>query len=132
MLYFQSHETIFYQSLKKFITCQLSIPTQAVRRNSILKSKAQLSIASKILLQINQKIGGHAWEAVHSPNSYIAKRRVMCAGISISKGPKGYSLAFVGTIDAKMNRVCSFCKIGYRKKENIKVEEIEDLFIKWG
>ena len=62
ILFFNNHEEKFYGELKNYITCELKLPCQAVRRRTVGKgAKSALSAASKILIQMNQKIGGVAW-----------------------------------------------------------------------
>lgn len=40
----------------------------------------------------------------------------MYGALSISKGSKGYTLAFVGTINSDCTRVFSDCKVGVKSK----------------
>ena len=62
ILFFQNYEEKFYGELKNYITCELKLPCQAVRRRTVGKNaKSALSAASKIIIQMNQKIGGVAW-----------------------------------------------------------------------
>lgn len=55
----------------------------------------------------------------------------MYGALSISKGSKGYTLAFVGTINGECTKVFSDCKVGIKDKENIPVEVLEDMFVNW-
>lgn len=89
-----------------------------------------MSAASKIDIQINQKIGGCAWEVVKK-HSYFDKRRIMYGGISISKGKQGFTLAFVGTINNECTKVYSYCKYGIKKKEEIPKAIFEAMFVNW-
>jgi len=61
ILYFQPFEEKFYAELKRYITCDLKLPCQGIKRKTILKAKNPMSAASKIIIQMNQKIGGTAW-----------------------------------------------------------------------
>lgn len=56
---------------------------------------------------------------------------MMYGALSISKGKKGNTLAFVGTINSECTKVYSDCKVGIKDKENIPVEILEDMFIGW-
>lgn len=40
----------------------------------------------------------------------------MYGSLSLSKGRKGYTLAFVGTINAECTKVYSDCKVGIKDK----------------
>ncbi len=55
-------EEKFYGELKRFITCELKISSQGIKRKTVSnKAKNPMSAASKIIIQMNQKIGGQAW-----------------------------------------------------------------------
>lgn len=66
-LFFRPSEIKFYSSLKRMLICEFGIPSQAVRRSISSKMKHRLGIASKILLQMHQKIGGTAWAIIPNP-----------------------------------------------------------------
>lgn len=55
----------------------------------------------------------------------------MYGALSISKGRKGYTLAFVGTINSECTKVFSDCKIGIKNKEDVPVDDLEKIFIEW-
>lgn len=97
VLFLSNYEEKMYGELKRFISCQLAIPSQAIRKRTFA-SKNPLSAASKVILQMNAKIGGTLWETVKR-NKYFDKRRIMYGGLSLSKGKKGFTLGFVGTIN---------------------------------
>lgn len=78
------------------------------------KAKNALSAASKIIIQMNQKIGGVAWEVKRE--KYFDERKVMHGAFSISKGKKGFSLAFVGTLNNQNTKMFNQCKVGYHRK----------------
>lgn len=78
-----------------------------------------MSAASKIIMQMNQKIGGVAWEIIPQEGAYTSKKKTMYGAIAISKGKKGFTLAFTGTIDNSFTRVFTYCKTGYKSKEAI-------------
>lgn len=66
VLFFTQFEEKLYGPLKEFLTCQLSIPCQVIRRRTLSSQQAKnpMSAATKIVIQINQKIGGIAWEVI--------------------------------------------------------------------
>ena len=43
----------------------------------------------------------------------------MYGAFAISKGKKGFTLAFTGSLESTYTKVFSFCKTGYKSKENI-------------
>ena len=47
---------------------------------------------------MNQKVGGQAWEI--SRNGLFAIKKGMYGSFSISKGKKGFTLAFVGSLNS--------------------------------
>jgi hypothetical protein len=48
--------------MKNFLTCKYKIPSQVIRKRTVgSKSKNPMSAASKIIIQMNQKIGGITW-----------------------------------------------------------------------
>ena len=70
-----------------------------VRKATVGGKKNPMSAASKIAIQMNQKIGGVAWK-IQTEHEYFNKRNMMYGAFSISKGEKGTNtLAFVGTIN---------------------------------
>jgi hypothetical protein len=94
------------------------------------KNKNPLSAASMILIQINQKIGGTAWEVVRK-SEYLSTKKMMYGAFSISKGLKGYTLAFVGTLNPVSSKIFTFCKTGYKSKEEIPKADFEVALTKW-
>jgi hypothetical protein len=60
--------------------------------------KGAMSAASKIVIQMNVKVGAVPWQ-VQKRHDYLRKKNLMYGALSISKGSKGNTLAFVGTIN---------------------------------
>lgn len=89
-----------------------------------------MSAASKIVIQMNIKVGAVPWE-VQKNHEYFKDKNLMYGALSISKGDKGHTLAFVGTINSQCTKVFSACKYGIKDKENIPVKDFEDIFINW-
>lgn len=96
---------------------QKGIPSQVIKRSTLSeKAKNPMSAASKIILQMNVKIGFPIWE-VPKESKYLQKKNMMYGGISISKGKGGYSVAFVGTTNNECTKVYSACKAKVPRKE---------------
>lgn len=55
----------------------------------------------------------------------------MHGAFSISKGAKGFTLAFVGTLNNQNSKVFSQCKVGYKKKEDIPAADFHAIFLNW-
>ena len=89
-----------------------------------------MSAASKIIIQMNIKVGAVPWE-VQKKHPYFQNKALMYGALSISKGKKGNTLAFVGTTNSECTKVYSECKVGIKDKENIPVEILEDMFVGW-
>lgn len=102
--------------MKRFITCELKIPCQVIRKRTVIKGKNPMSAASKIVMQMNQKVGGTAWEIIPQDGAYHTKARTMYGSFAISRGKKGFTLAFTGTVNNEFTKVFSYCKTGYKNK----------------
>lgn len=98
VVYLAPYEQKYYNKLKGFITNQLKCPSQFIRKKTLSNPKGAMSAASKICIQMNVKVGATPW-AVQTKHDYFRKKNVMYGAISISKGTKGNTLAFVGTIN---------------------------------
>ena len=98
----------------------MKLSSQVIRRRTLTSpnNSKNMSAASKIILQMNAKIGLPLWEVPESLNAF-GKKNIMYGAISISKGAKGFTLAFVGTIDKTCTRVYSEAIVGIKKKEEI-------------
>lgn len=57
-------EENYYDGLKRFCFQKVKIPSQMIRKKTIMSNK--LPIGGKIALQLNAKIGGIPWEISHS------------------------------------------------------------------
>jgi hypothetical protein len=64
----------------------------------LTSKKGAMSAASKIVIQMNIKVGAVPWQ-VEKRHEYFKNRNIMYGALSISKGKKGNTLAFVGTIN---------------------------------
>ncbi len=64
---------------------------------------------------MNAKVGCVIWEVLKK-NPYFEKKKLMYGAFSVSKGKKGFTLAFVGTLNSESTKVFSMCKVGLKKK----------------
>lgn len=55
----------------------------------------------------------------------------MYGAFSLSKGKKGFTLAFVGSLNTKNTKVFSQCRIGYKRKEQIPQADFDSIFLNW-
>ena len=131
VLFFNPHEEKFYGTMKEFITCQLKLPCQAIRKKTVLKGKNPMSAASKIIIQMNQKAGGVAWKVIQNENAYTLQKRTMYGAFAISKGKQGFTLAFNGTTDSNLTQGFSYAKTGYKSKETIPQADYEAMLVNW-
>jgi len=51
----------YYNEIKRFTLSQMQVPTQVVLSTTISKGKNLRSIITKVLMQINAKVGGEPW-----------------------------------------------------------------------
>ena len=123
------YEEKYYAELKSWILNELNVPTQFIRRRTLNNPKGAMSAASKIDIQMSTKVGGTPWEVTKS-HPYLNKP-IMYGALSLSKGKKGYTLAFVGTCSADCTKVYSECKIGLKRKEEIPPETLNNIFYNW-
>jgi hypothetical protein len=131
VLYFNPFEEKFYGEMKRYITCELKIPCQGIRRRTITRAKNPMSAASKIVIQMNQKVGGTAWEIIPQEGAYTTKKRTMYGSFAISKGKKGFTMAFTGTVNNEFTKVFNYCKTGYKSKDNIPQADFETMLVNW-
>ncbi len=55
----------------------------------------------------------------------------MYGALSLSKGKAGFTLAFVGTLNSQNTRVYNYCKLGFKKKEDIPEADFYTIFLNW-
>lgn len=66
------------------------------KRTLRVGANGAMSKASKILLQINDKMG-HPLYTVEKQHPFWAKNTIAIGSLSVSGGPKGTTASFVGT-----------------------------------
>ena len=107
-----------YPTLKKYSLCKNGFISQIIKSNTINKS-GLMSICSKILLQINSKLGGISYNIKFDKE--IIDRKLIAIGVDSShiKG-KRTGVGMVATID---NNFCDF----YNKEEIIEEKNKKQL-----
>ena len=85
-----------YDELKKHSLCKNGYVSQVIKTTS-LKSKGMMSTCSKILLQINAKLGGISYKTIIDKS--IQERDIMVVGVDSSHFNKRTAVAMVSTID---------------------------------
>eukprot|EP00826_Nyctotherus_ovalis_P020832 TRINITY_DN1660_c0_g1_i18.p1 TRINITY_DN1660_c0_g1~~TRINITY_DN1660_c0_g1_i18.p1 ORF type:complete len:829 (-),score=118.06 TRINITY_DN1660_c0_g1_i18:192-2678(-) len=91
-----------YAEIKSWATTRSPpILTQVIIENTLKKRNESLSICSKILLQINAKIGGKIWQL---ENISGIPRKTMIVGIDVSRDEKSAYLGMSSTIDPFFSR----------------------------
>jgi hypothetical protein len=55
----------------------------------------------------------------------------MYGAFAISKGKKGFTLAFVGSLNSENTKVYNTCRIGYKRKEDIPKADFDVIFYNW-
>lgn len=87
-----------YQNLKKNLTIKQKIPSQFIRKYSLLKQKNPMSVASKIAIQMSAKMGFIPWQ-INIDKKHLQNKAIVYGAISISKSIKGVHITLVGTVD---------------------------------
>ena len=117
VIFLLGKNTKVYNALKKHSLCTNGYVSQIVKAKS-LKSEGMMSICSKILLQINAKLGGISYQTVIEKP--IKERKLMVVGVDSSHFKKKTGVAMVSTID---NSFADF----YNKEEIIFEDKIEQI-----
>ncbi|KAI1291821.1 Piwi-like protein 2 [Halotydeus destructor] len=90
-----------YNAIKKVCCCDIGVPSQVLRCNTVSDQRKARSVCQKIALQITCKVGGELW-AVQMP-----LKTAMIIGIDVYHDPtqRGRSVvAFVASINAAVTR----------------------------
>ena len=72
----QKGKSSLYDDIKRFLLTSYPIPSQVVLANTISKGKNLRSIVSKILIQMNAKLGGIPWAVDNLP--FMDKPTMIC------------------------------------------------------
>lgn len=116
--------------MKSHLIHKLQLNSQVITKKTLCAgAKGALSKASKILLQINDKMG-HPLYKVEKQHPFWSKNTIALGSISISGGPKGFISSFVGTRNNELTQHYSdFCKID--KKEQIPSAVLSSFISAW-
>jgi len=118
LLLMKPNEIKFYPQLKEFITSKLNVPSQFVKKTNLSSSnKNSLSIAAKVILQMNAKMGHSLWCIANSHSIWRDEVVAVC-GIASSNAKKGECLALTGSISRDLTNYFSECKLIQKKEEN--------------
>lgn len=111
IFFLKPFEEKLYSELKKFTSIAFRCPSQMIKRKSLSSNtKNILSFASKIMLQMNSKIGHPLWSVPNYHPYWQKGAKVAVAGIASSKGKKGTTISFVATTNSELTHVFSDCK----------------------
>lgn len=112
MFFLKPNEERLYSELKKYVSTYFKCPSQMIRRKSLSTgTKGVLSFASKIILQINSKIGHPLWSVPNYHPFWNEKStKLAVAGIASSKGKQGTFVGFIGTTNPDLTHIITECK----------------------
>ncbi|XP_053313403.1 piwi-like protein 1 [Spea bombifrons] len=103
-----------YDAIKKFLCVDCPIPSQCVLAKTLNKPQTVVSVATKIALQINCKMGGELWSVE------IPLKELMIVGIDCyhdtSSGRRSVG-GFVASLNQGMTRWFSRCVLQDQKQE---------------
>jgi hypothetical protein len=130
LFFLKPNEEKYYGDLKKFVLLEFDCPSQIVRRRTLNeKTKGVLSCASKIVMQMNVKMGHPLW-IVPNKSPHWKNNKVAVAGIASSKGKMGTSIAFVGTTDLELTKY--FCdEKRANQKSDVSTAIFSSIFTQW-
>ena len=74
-----------YDDVKKFLLTEYPIPSQVILTNTIQRGKNLRSIISKVLIQMNAKLGGVPWAVDNLP--FMTEPTMVC-GMDVFHDPK--------------------------------------------
>ena len=96
IIFYLGKNDYIYPQLKKHSLCNNGYISQVVKARSVNK-KGALSVCSKILLQINAKLGGISYKAVVDKD--VEKLKIMAIGVDSSHTSKRTGVAMIATIN---------------------------------
>ncbi|XP_053526435.1 piwi-like protein 4 [Artibeus jamaicensis] len=101
-----SSQQSYYESIKKYLSCDCPVPSQCVLVHTLSKQGMMMSIATKIAMQMTCKLGGELW-AVEIP-----LKSLMVVGIDVCRDAfnKGtVVVGFVASVNLRITRWFSRC-----------------------
>lgn len=111
-----------YGTIKSELLCKFGVASQCVVAGTLLKKGALMSVVTKILVQMNCKMGGAAW-SIASP---ITTPNVMIVGLDVCHDTQRKSQSVVGftaTMDAAFSKY--FSKISIQPTGQEPVQSIQ-------
>jgi len=101
-----------YDAIKKFCCVDHPVPSQVVVARTVLKAKGLMSVATKIMIQINCKLGGEVWAL------QIPLQNCMVIGVDTyhERGNKSVG-AFVASLNKTFTRYYSRCSVQEKGQE---------------
>ena len=113
VLYLLGENSFIYPQIKKHSLCSNGYISQVVKVDTCRKKKGLMSICSKILLQINAKLGGATYKV--DLGKSLAGKRIMVVGVDSSKHKDknnyGTGIAMVATINDSLTDFYNETKI---------------------
>ncbi|XP_066216827.1 piwi-like protein 4 [Saccopteryx leptura] len=101
-----STQQSYYESIKKYLSCECPVPSQCVLVRTLNKQGMMMSIATKIAMQMTCKLGGELW-AVEIP-----LKSLMVVGIDVCKdafNKEVMVVGFVASVNVRITRWYSRC-----------------------
>lgn len=123
------YETGWYPKLKRELLAKYGANHQNVRRDTMKKNT--MSIASKILLQINAKVGLPLWK-IQTGHPEIKGKRIIIGGMAIYHkliDKKKSCAAFVGTNNNDMTTYYTSSKLMEMNQQRF--DNLRDMIINW-
>jgi aubergine-like protein len=103
-----------YDAIKKYCCIDNPVPSQVVLSRTLSKKQGMMSVATKVLIQLNCKLGGEAWTLD------IPLKGLMVIGIDTyhDSAKKGQSVgAVVASVNASLTRYYSGCLFQHTHQE---------------
>jgi hypothetical protein len=130
IFFLKPSEERLYAELKRYVSRNFNCPSQMIRRKSLsTQTKGVLSFASKIVLQMNSKIGHPLW-SVPNYHPFWKTAKVAIAGIASSKGKQGTVISFVGTTNGDLTHIIAECK-EVRSRDGLSSALFQGMFTSW-
>jgi aubergine-like protein len=86
----QKGKCTLYDDVKKFLLTEFPVPSQVVLVGTIAKGKNLRSIVSKVLIQMNAKVGGIPWAVDGFHSTALGKKSVLALTASMNQSATTY------------------------------------------
>jgi aubergine-like protein len=97
-----------YSEIKRLLIKEIPVPSQVVLASTISKGKNLRSIATKILISMNAKMGGIPWSISDLP--FFDRPTMICGLDTFSQRGKKTVMALVASVNKDANRYFSRVK----------------------